>query len=455
MAAAPPTATTPAVDAAHDLYERHGRRIFTFCLHRLGSREEAEDAAQSTFLRAFRSLQRGVEPELERAWLFKIAENVCNTRLRSSSRRRLVESPADLHLLQDVVPSRHAEADELFGLTEALGAMPGRQRRALLLREWHGLSYAEIAAELELSQSAVETLLFRARRSLARGLEQPPAARRLRAGELGAALTALKAFFFGGTAKVAVTVAAVAATSVVLTPPVRHELERVVAAEAPRTESGASEGGAHASARRGPATAVRHAAGVRVDAAPGRSRPDADARRDSSGAASSGAGCRRIARRGHSARGGASSRRQPTSRPARPRVPKDHARRGGRSGGAEARRPAAVEPPARSRTDAARERSAPTAATPAEARAGESSSRREATARPESAPETRPARDVKADSSDENAASRSSHGSRGKRTRGRRRPSWCRPPRPSRRSSIPPCPPTPPRRAAAAPAARR
>jgi DNA-directed RNA polymerase specialized sigma24 family protein len=51
--------------------------------------------------------------------------------------------------------------------------MPEQQRRAILLREWQGLSYREISDELELSQSAVETLIFRARRSLAQGLEQP------------------------------------------------------------------------------------------------------------------------------------------------------------------------------------------------------------------------------------------------------------------------------------------
>ncbi len=51
--------------------------------------------------------------------------------------------------------------------------MPEQQRRAILLREWQGLSYREIAGELEVSQSAVETLIFRARRSLAQGLEQP------------------------------------------------------------------------------------------------------------------------------------------------------------------------------------------------------------------------------------------------------------------------------------------
>src|SRR5207253_3712965 len=114
--------------------------------------------------------ERGVQPEFESAWLFKIAENVCLTRQRSSFRRRRVESPGDLDALQDLLPSPQREADELIRLTDALHGMPEQQRRALLLREWQGLSYKEIAEELDLTQAAVETLLFRARRSLAPGL---------------------------------------------------------------------------------------------------------------------------------------------------------------------------------------------------------------------------------------------------------------------------------------------
>ena len=163
---------------ATELYERYGRQILAFCLHRLGSREEAEDAAQTTFLNAFRGLERGVVPELEQAWLFTIAERVCLTRRRSFSRRRKVEAPSDLESLQDVLPSPERATEELIPLTDALAELPPTQRRALLLREWHGLSYREIAAELGLSQAAVETLLFRGRRSLAKSLDAPASLRR-------------------------------------------------------------------------------------------------------------------------------------------------------------------------------------------------------------------------------------------------------------------------------------
>jgi RNA polymerase sigma-70 factor (ECF subfamily) len=77
----------PEAAAAQALYERHAARISGYCLHQLGSPEEAEDALQTTFLNAFRALQKGIVPESELAWLFKIAENVCLSRRRSSWRR--------------------------------------------------------------------------------------------------------------------------------------------------------------------------------------------------------------------------------------------------------------------------------------------------------------------------------------------------------------------------------
>ena len=124
-------------------------------------------------MNAFRALGRGVVPEAESAWLFKIAENVCLSRRRSSWRRGKIESPSDFGVIEEIVPGPSRQRDELIGIEDALASMPEQQRRAILLREWQGLSYREIAAELEVSQSAVETLIFRARRSLAQGLEQP------------------------------------------------------------------------------------------------------------------------------------------------------------------------------------------------------------------------------------------------------------------------------------------
>jgi len=209
----------PAAAAASDLFERYRARIYAYCLHQLSSREEAEDATQTTFMNAFRGLGRGVVPESEQAWLFKIAENVCLSRRRTSWRRGRIESPSDFEQIEDVIPSPPRDlAEELIGLQDALEAMPENQRRAILLREWQGLSYREIAGELELSQAAVETLIFRARRTLATGLEEPaPAKRRRRVLvgggiNLGSLLAALKELLAGSAVTKAVAVA-VAATS--------------------------------------------------------------------------------------------------------------------------------------------------------------------------------------------------------------------------------------------------
>src|SRR5262249_16997604 len=145
----------PESDATRDLYERFSRQIFGYCMHQLGSREEAEDAVQTTFMNALRGLRRGIVPKVESAWLFKIAHNVCLSRRRSTRRRGRVEAPNNFEVLQEVVPARERLGDELISLQDVLEEMPEMQRRAILLREWQGLSYREISEELELSQSAV------------------------------------------------------------------------------------------------------------------------------------------------------------------------------------------------------------------------------------------------------------------------------------------------------------
>ena len=174
MAAVEVRYASGASDTAQDLYARYGSQIYSYCLHRLRSREEAEDAVQTTFLNAFRSLQRGAQTQFERAWLYKIAQNVCLARQTVSTRRLRLESPNDFEVLQEVVPAHESEQPlDLIGLEEALERMPENQRRAILLREWQGLSYREISAALGHSQASVETLIFRGRRSLARALERP------------------------------------------------------------------------------------------------------------------------------------------------------------------------------------------------------------------------------------------------------------------------------------------
>jgi len=159
----------PEAEASRLYHEYHGK-LLRYCVGQLRSREEAEDAVQNTFLRVFTALRKGVVPEYEGPWLYKIAHNVCLSKRLGSSRRARVETPVDLDVLGDRAAAYSADADELFGLDDALADMPANLRRPLLMREWQGMSYAEIADALGVSHSAVETLIFRARRHLASSL---------------------------------------------------------------------------------------------------------------------------------------------------------------------------------------------------------------------------------------------------------------------------------------------
>jgi RNA polymerase sigma-70 factor, ECF subfamily len=153
------------------LYEDYAGRVYRYCLSRLDSPEEAEDALQATYLNAWRSLSSGVEPISTSPWLFQIASNVCSSMLRT----RLTGATEELRSPEtfDRIPTEAKSSDELLGLAAALEELPERQRQALLLRDWRGLSYDEIAAEMDSSYQAVETLLFRARKSVAAGLRKP------------------------------------------------------------------------------------------------------------------------------------------------------------------------------------------------------------------------------------------------------------------------------------------
>ena len=217
-----------APQLAEDLFHEHHRRLYAYCLRQLGSPEEAEDAVQATYLNACRSLMAGFEPEIAQAWLFKVAQNVCLTRQRSTWRRARHERPQDLQEVQDFVAAPELQADELFGLDDALAGLPEQQRRAILLREWQGLSYREVAAKLGLTQAAVETLIFRARRSLASALEQPAKRRRrlVHGFDITALVASVKSAIAGNlTASVTTAVAVAASVTTLAASPATRALD--------------------------------------------------------------------------------------------------------------------------------------------------------------------------------------------------------------------------------------
>jgi RNA polymerase sigma factor (sigma-70 family) len=256
-----------APQLAEDLFNEHHRRIYLYCLRLLGSPEEADDAVQATYLNACRSLNEGFEPDAAQAWLFKVAHNVCLTRRRSSYRRARLERPEDLQAVQDVVAAPEGAGDALFGLDEALAGLPEQQRNAILLREWQGLSYREVAVKLGLTQAAVETLIFRARRSLASALEQPVKQRRRLVNSLdaGALLASLKAALAGNVAAGAATAVAVAASATALS-----------AASAPSTKDFPPRFIPAASLEKAPSTSARWRLADRSSSDVGRAAPSAE-----------------------------------------------------------------------------------------------------------------------------------------------------------------------------------
>src|ERR671924_2013750 len=164
----PLLAQRPRVDRGFErLYRRHVADVYHYALGVLRNPADAEDVTQTTFLNALRAYDRGERPQAPQNWLIAIAHNVCRQRFRQSLRRphevAFEDDVAD-RIVDDDVPSAE-------DIRRALGHLAFNQRAALVMRELEGRSYAEIAEILEISPSAVETLIFRARRALREQLE--------------------------------------------------------------------------------------------------------------------------------------------------------------------------------------------------------------------------------------------------------------------------------------------
>jgi RNA polymerase sigma-70 factor (ECF subfamily) len=165
------------------LTERHRRELHVHCYRMLASFDEAEDAVQETFLRAWRGRDSFDGGSLFRAWLYRIATNVCLDMLRRSSRRLTTTmhsfaevpwlQPYPDKLLDEVAPSEDQpdavivdrETIELAFLA-ALQVLPPRQRAAFIVRDVLGWPAAEAASLLETSVAAANSALQRARATL-------------------------------------------------------------------------------------------------------------------------------------------------------------------------------------------------------------------------------------------------------------------------------------------------
>ncbi len=163
-----------------ELVLRYQNRLLTVLEHLVGNREQAEDLAQEVFVRVFKARLR-YEPEAKfSTWLFTIANNIASNALRSRSRRREVgvpegngadSTPLSLDQLakaaSGAMPTRALDkAEQAEMVRSAVAALSERQRMALLLAKFEGMSYQDIAQTMDLSVQAVKSLLSRARVNL-------------------------------------------------------------------------------------------------------------------------------------------------------------------------------------------------------------------------------------------------------------------------------------------------
>jgi RNA polymerase sigma factor (sigma-70 family) len=150
-------------DAAFEvLYERHAAAILGFCLHMLGSQDEAEDAVQQAFVAAHRDMQRAAREINFKPWLYTIARNRCLSMLRAR-RERASELPEISTVGLDEQVERRGELRQLVADVQRL---PDDQRAALVLSEVGDLSHAEVAEVIGVQPHAVKALVYRARTTL-------------------------------------------------------------------------------------------------------------------------------------------------------------------------------------------------------------------------------------------------------------------------------------------------
>ncbi|HQY29402.1 MAG TPA: sigma-70 family RNA polymerase sigma factor [Burkholderiaceae bacterium] len=151
-----------------ELVRRHQDRVFRFVLRMTGSRDEAMDLTQDTFMKAWQALPRWQPQAQFRTWLFQIARNGALDLLRRRGRVEFVpldEGPAvPAHA---PAPDERLEIRQRYDLLDAaLRSLPAEHREILLLREVEELSYAEIGTALEIHEGTVKSRLARARVAL-------------------------------------------------------------------------------------------------------------------------------------------------------------------------------------------------------------------------------------------------------------------------------------------------
>lgn len=146
-------------------YDRYGKTLFRLCMAVLGSRQDAEDTVQDTFAQYLKTGPQFRDPEHEKAWFLRVAENRCRDRRRAAFFRRTIsleEAPAE------------AEAPGGTEVLNRIDGLPPRCRSVLYLHYVEGYKVREIAAILRIREGAVKTALFRGRERLRDELKEEP-----------------------------------------------------------------------------------------------------------------------------------------------------------------------------------------------------------------------------------------------------------------------------------------
>jgi RNA polymerase sigma-70 factor, ECF subfamily len=153
------------------LVERHERKLFTLAARVLGSRDEAADAVQDAFLRAWRRIEGFRGDALFSTWLYRICVNAAH-----DQRLRRTAEVAEVEELLAEPRDRFAERELSDELQRGLGGLEDPYRTVVVLYDVLGCSYAEIAEITGSAEGTVKSRLFRGRRELARqlGTGAPP-----------------------------------------------------------------------------------------------------------------------------------------------------------------------------------------------------------------------------------------------------------------------------------------
>ena len=153
------------------LYHQYKHRVYAYCYRLLRHPQNAEDAAQETFLKIHRSLGQVENAASLQAWIFAIARNEAYTILRRQRPTAELEEETE-NVWDDENPLEKVVQKERAGIVQyCLGLLKPSYRELLILREYEELSYTEISRITGATESAVKSGLFKARRAMGRKLE--------------------------------------------------------------------------------------------------------------------------------------------------------------------------------------------------------------------------------------------------------------------------------------------